>query len=391
MGCPAYAGRPRFDIGDIVREHRGAFEAKHPLSCEQRRVLTDIAQCRTAALGGHRDVCISCDYERVSYNSCRNRHCPKCQALAQEEWIANRREQMLDVGHFHLVFTLPEQLRPLAKFAPCLLYTALFSAAAETLSELAADRLKATLGVTMVLHTWRRDLCFHPHVHAIVTGGGLGYDGKWVACSGKFLFPVLVMGELLRSKVMAKLRRWHADGEFEDFDEFRDPQGFDRLMSRLANKRWNVYAKEPFGKSKHVLEYLGRYTHRVGISNSRLLDVTPDQITFATKGGAVTSVSPIVFLARFVQHVLPDGFHKIRHYGLYAGGAEAKRRAARTLFGQPTPRTPKPRTVVQLLLAVTGRDITRCPRCGGDVVTFGIAPERPHSPSARAPPPPRAA
>jgi hypothetical protein len=388
MACPASdAGRPRFDIGEIVREHRAALEAAYRLSREQRRVLTNIAQCRTAALGGHLDVCPRCAYERPAYNSCRDRHCPKCQALAQEEWIAKRREQQLDVGHFHVVFTLPSELRTLAKFAPETVYGALFSAAAETLRELADDRMGATLGTTMVLHTWTRDLRFHPHVHAIVTAGGLTHQtNTWTPVAGKYLFPVQVMGALLRGKMMAALRSHHAKGRFRSFDDFADPQGFDALMIRLASKPWNVYAKEPFRKSQHVLDYLGRYTHRVGIANSRLLDVSAERVTFRTKGDAVASLTPVEFLRRLVQHVLPDRFHKIRHYGLYAGGASDKRARAHSLLHTTAPATAEPLAFAEKLLALTGRDIASCPRCGTRLEHRPLPP-----PDARAPPVRRAA
>jgi Putative transposase/Transposase zinc-binding domain len=378
---PATAGRPRFDIGEIVRRHRAALESVHRLNRAQRRVLTDVAQCRTAALGGHLDACLSCGYEHPAYNSCRNRHCPKCQALSQEEWIAKRSEQLLDVGHFHVVFTLPAQLRSLAKFASELLYDAIFAAAAGTLRRLGEEQLGITLGVTMVLHTWTRDLRFHPHVHAIVTAGGLTHDGRWVACNGRFLFPVHAMGKIFRGKMMDRLRRDYASGRFARFDAFQDPQGFDVLMAKIAKLDWNVYAKAPFAKSQHVLSYLGRYTHRVGIANSRLLAVSPEAVTFRTKGDGVASVTPVEFLRRFVQHVLPDGFHKIRHYGLYASGAHANREVARALLGQATQVRRKRRTSAELLLDVTGRDVSGCPRCGAKLVRRPLPPTH-----ARAPP-----
>lgn len=384
MACPAKdAGRPRFDIAAIVREHRRALEDEHPLSPQQRRVLTHIEQCRTAALGGHLDVCPSCDYERPAYNSCRDRHCPKCQALAQEKWLAERRRHMLDVGHFHVVFTLPSELRKLARFLPTRIYGALFAAASETLAELAHDRLGATLGSTMVLHTWTRDLRFHPHVHAIVSAGGLALDGAtWVSCGGRFLFPVQVMGALLRGKMMATLRRLHAQGRLKNFDDFNDPQGFDALMTRLAKKSWNVYAKAPFRKSQHVLDYLGRYTHRVGIANSRLLDVSSKLVTFFTKNGGVATLSPVQFLKRFLLHVLPARFHKIRHIGLYASGMTVQRAAALALLETPlnpdtTPNTPK--TLAEKVLELTGRDISRCPCCGALLLSRPL-------PDARGPP-----
>lgn len=373
---PANAMRTRFDIGDIVRTHRGALDAAHPLGHAQRRVLTDMAQCRTAALGGHVDLCVECGFEQPAYNSCRNRHCPKCQALPQENWIAKRREIMLDIGHFHIVFTLPSQLRPLAKFAPELVYNTLISAAAETLRELAADNRRVKLGITMVLHTWTRALEFHPHVHALVTAGGLADDGtNWVHCRGKYLFSIKVMGKLLRGKVMAALRNAHAEGRFAGFQAFLDPLGFELLMIKIAKLDWNVYAKAPFKKSQHVLDYLGRYTHRVGIANSRLLAVSRDAVTFRTKGDGVLTLAPIEFLRRFVQHVLPDRFHKIRHYGLYAGGAGAILLVARKLVGGLASAGARPRTFIELLLALTGVDISSCPQCRADLLHRPL-PER---------------
>jgi hypothetical protein len=364
MASPAEAGRTRFDIGEIVREHREALEAVQRLSPAQRRVLTNIAQCRTAALGGHLDVCPECDYERPAYNSCRDRHCPKCQALAQEAWIAARSEQLLDVGHFHVVFTVPSQLRPLAKFAPSAVYGALFKAASETLRDLADTKLDATLGVTMVLHTWTRELLFHPHVHAIVTAGGLAHDGATWVPRPKYLFPVRMMGTLLRGKMMAALRDAYLRGAFTGFGAFEDPQGFDAMLARIPKKGWNVHTKAPFRKSQHVLSYLGRYTHRVGIANSRLIDVGVDRVSFRTRGDAVTTIAPVVFLQRLVQHVLPEGFHKIRHYGLYAGAAHVKRLVSRNLCGPLPARPLETRTLAEVLLDLTGRDIAHCPHCG---------------------------
>lgn len=320
----------RFDLADIVRAHRAELEATRALSPAQRRALTDIGQCRTAALGGHLDRCDACGYEHPSYNSCRNRHCPKCQALAQERWIAEQRSRMLEGRYFHVVFTLPSELRALAAFSPRIVYDALFRAAGRVLLELGESRLGATIGATLVLHTWTRALAFHPHVHAIVTGGGLALDGTaWVSGSRAFLFPLKVMARLLRGKMIDALREAHARGAFVGFDDFLDPEGFDRLVRTLWKLHWIVYAKPAFASGHYVLEYLGRYTHRVALSNSRLLDVTPHQITFRTKGDGTETLPPVELLRRFVQHVLPDGFHKIRHVGLHASGD--KRRRAREL------------------------------------------------------------
>lgn len=370
--CPARAGRATYDLGAIVRAHRAQLEAAHPLTSGQRRVLTDLAQCRTAALGGHLDVCHGCGYERPSYNSCRNRHCPKCQVLAAEAWIDKRRERLLDVGHFHVVFTLPAELRPLAKHAPEVVYDALFRAAAHTLLELAQERFGATLGATLVLHTWTRDLRFHPHVHAIVTAGGLSLDGQRFHPRPRYLFPVKTMGRRLRGKMLHALGRAHAAGAFVAFAAFQDPAAFGRLVARLAKLSWNVYAKAPFKKSEHVLTYLGRYTHRVGIANSRLLDVTDEHVVFRTKGAGIETLTPVAFLWRFVQHVLPDGFHKIRHVGLYA--SRERLALARAQLSMPAV-VPRPRLPwEQRLLATTGRDVRRCPVCDAPLVQLALPP-----------------
>jgi hypothetical protein len=359
---PAHAGRARFDIGDIVRAHRAQLEAQHPLTPAQKRVLTDIAQCRTAVLGGHVDHCPSCGYEHPSYNSCRNRHCPKCQALAQEHWIEQRRERLLDVGHFHVVFTLPAELRPLARRAPDVVFDALFLAATDTLLELGDSRLRARLGATLVLHTWTRKLTFHPHVHAIVTAGGLSLDGqRFRHLRRDFLFHVEVMGRLLRGKVLHILSEAYAAGLFAHVHLFDDPAAFGRLVAKVSKLRWNVYAKAPFKKSQHVVAYLGRYTHRVGIANSRLLDVTPERVVFRTRGSGTEALPPVDFLARFVQHVLPEGFHKIRHIGLYA--SPSKLAVARERLGMAPLRTRRRPSYEQKLLELTGRDVRLCPLC----------------------------
>ncbi|HEY6878243.1 MAG TPA: IS91 family transposase [Polyangiales bacterium] len=361
--CPARAGWPHFDIAEIVRQHRAELEAEHWLSVTERRVLTAIARCRTAALGGHVEVCRSCGHEQPAYNSCRNRHCPKCQCLAQERWIGARSERLLPVRHFHVVFTLPSALRALCRRWPRVLFEALFRCASETLLELGQSRLGATLGVTMVLHTWTRDLRFHPHVHAIVTAGGLGHEGDWRHVR-EYLFPVVVMGQLMRGKMLDRLRQIHRRGGCEH----EDPQAFERLLVRLAQTSWLVYAKRPFRRIEHVLGYLGRYTHRVAISNGRLVSITADTVTFRTKEGKTHAVAPVEFLRRFVQHVLPDGFKKIRHYGLYAGSGGAKLEHARSRLTADSARPPvhpPARTWQELLRELTGRDIERCPRCGG--------------------------
>jgi len=305
--------------------------------------------------------------------------------LRQDKWIAARSERLLPVQHFHVVFTLPSELRALSRRFPQEVFAALFSAAHETLLELGETRLHARLGVTMLLHTWTRELLFHPHVHALVTAGGLALDGScWSPCNRKYLFAVQVMGSLLRGKMLARLRALHKQAVFNRFTDFEDPEGFERLMGKLAShKRWIVYAKQPFQHAEHVLKYLGRYTHRVGISNSRLLNVTKDAVTFRTKNSKSVTITPVQFLKRFVQHVLPDSFHKIRHYGLYAGSCDKTRRFAQQRLAPNKEKLPcqTPSCWPEHLRELTGRDIQRCPLCNG-LIEHRPLPAR----SGRAPP-----
>ena len=356
MGHP----RPRYDIADIVRAHRAGLEARQFLSRGQKRVLTAISRCRTAALGGHLEVCTGCGREHPVYNSCRNRHCPKCQALAQQKWIDARSERILNVPHFHLVLTPPSELRPLAKRHPAEVYAALFRATSELLLELGRTRMKATLGLTLVLHTWTRDLRFHPHVHVLATAGGLSLGGKRFVHSRKdYLFPVEVMGRLLRGKVLDALRRLHGKGGLPELGK----RAFGHLMASLAaHKCWVVYSKAPFRRSQHVLSYLGRYTHRVGIANARLLEIGPGHVTFRTKGKGTATLHPVDFLGRFIQHVLPDSFHKIRHAGLYASPSLLEQ--ARALLPIRTATTTP---------APSNDDPIRCPHCGALIQRIRLA------------------
>jgi hypothetical protein len=350
----------RFDIADIVRAHRTELEASRWVNTRQRRALTDIAQCRTEALGGHLEQCTACNYQQPVYHSCRNRHCPKCQALAQEKWIEQQRQRMLDVKHFHVVFTLPAELRSLATFAPRVVYDAMFRVVGRTLLEFGQSNLDATLGATLVLHTWTRDLRYHPHIHAIVTAGGLSLDGKrFLQCHPTFLFPVAALAKVFRAKLIDILWKAYRSSQFDGYSSFDDPEGFPRLVRRLP-RAWVVYAKPSFDRGEHVLQYLGRYTHRVGIANSRLIDVTDDAVTFRTKNGNTTTLHPIEFLRRFICHILPDGFHKIRHVGLNI--SVDKRDAASAALAQASlPQQEK--TWQQRLVELTGRDVCHCPRC----------------------------
>jgi hypothetical protein len=364
------------EIADIVRVHGAAFRRTHVLSPEQHAVLTAVERCRTPELGGHLDRCVHCGHEQPSYNSCRNRHCPKCQALRQAKWIDGRAKRVLPVHYFHVVFTLPSELRPLAARHGERIYDLLFDSASATLLELGRDqaRLGAQLGVTMVLHTWKKDLQLHPHVHVIVTGGGLSPDGtRWIPARRNHLFPVMVMGALFRGKFLAALREAHQHGKlpFDDGTAPVDPEAFARLENRLYKKRWVVYAKRPFGGAEQVIRYLGRYTHRVGISNQRLVSMDARGVTFRTRGDGTVTVTPDEFLARFLRHVLPKGFIKIRHYGLMASGnATTKLETARRLLGgkrveaTSTETADAPEDWRSVLSRLTGVDASRCPICG---------------------------
>lgn len=369
----ARPGAPRFELAEIVRAHRAALERSTHLSAAQRRVLTDIAQCRTAVLGGHLDVCERCGYEHPSYNSCRNRHCPKCQALAQERWIEQQHRRLLDQPHFHVVFTLPAELRSLAAFAPTVIYALLFECAGATLRDFGRSRLAAVIGATLVLHTWDKQLRYHPHVHAIVTAGGLRSDGGWIPTRQDFLFPVVAMSRVFRGKMRASLRRAYRAGEFRAFDDFRDPEAFDHLHRSLGRVKWYVYAKRSFARARLVVKYLGRYTHRVALSNSRIVALCGDRVTIRTRGDGRAAMSCTELLRRFVRHVLPKRFHKIRHFGLYAGCKLVER--TRCLL--PAHRSLIP--FAERLRLLTGHDITRCPRCGSRVLSRAL-------PNARGPP-----
>jgi len=350
--------RPRFDIADIVRLHRSALEARYSLNRQQRRVLTAMGQCRTAALGGHKEVCEHGDFEQISYNSCRDRHCPKCQALAQERWLAKETQRLLDLSHFHLVFTLPAELRFLAKQYPAKFYGAFFRAVTQTLLKLFRTRLKATPGLMLVLHTWTRELSFHPHLHVLATAGGLALDGSGIVPSGrKYLFPIGMMGKVFRAKML------HALGALQKKDAFPGlpKELYAVRMAAVSAMPWVVYAKKPFRHSSHVVAYLARYTHRVGIANSRIQEVGQERVTFATKQGRTITLPPVEFLHRLIQHVLPKGFRKIRHAGLYGSvrtGGLLER--ARSFVGAC--KRPKKETADLERLEQAART---CPKCGG--------------------------
>jgi hypothetical protein len=286
--------RPRFEVADVVREHGARYRAERPVSAAQHKVMGHLEVCRSAALGGHEDVCADCGKVRYSYNSCRDRHCPKCLGIRREEWLAERLEKLLPVEHYHVVFTLPAELRALGLGNKALLYGLLFDAAAQTLNALAKDpgHLGAQLGFTAILHTWTQKLDFHPHLHCVVTAGGLAPDGRrWVRRRKAFLLPTPVLARLFRGKLLAKLQRAWKQGSLRlggSTAELEDPQCWAAFRDRLYRKDWVVYSKAPFGGTKQVFAYLGRYTHRVAISNHRIEDISGGRVRFAhrdRKGG----------------------------------------------------------------------------------------------------------
>jgi Putative transposase/Transposase zinc-binding domain len=376
----ATTARPALEVADVIRQHGTAFLKRYgsSLSATQRRALRDLASCRTAALGGHVERCLDCGQERIAYNSCRNRHCPKCQALARAHWLDRQAEHLLPVEYHHVVFTLPAELGEIALAFPAVVYDLLLRSAAATLRAVAAGpkHLGAAIGMLLVLHTWGQNLHLHPHVHAVVTGGGLSCDAtgtidpvpRWRACRPGFFLPVRVLSRLFRGKFLAGLRAAIAAGTLG-----APPDGAS-WWSRLYAKEWVVYSKPPFGGPAQVLKYLARYTHRVAISNARLVELREGRITFRYKNYAdgqqskTMSLEAVEFLHRFVQHVLPKGFVKIRHYGLLANAQREERLAwCRRLLLVATVEVAA--TAVQAV-AIEPAQGRCCPHCGSQRLVY---------------------
>ena len=322
----------RLEVADVIREHREEFLELwgHTVSSQQRKALRDIAACRTAALGGHVEECDQCAHRLIAYNSCRNRHCPKCQSTARDQWLAERAKELLPVPYCHVVFTIPEQLAPLALQNQRVCYGLMFRAVSETLQQIAADsrHLGAKIGVLAVLHTWSQNLMHHPHIHCVVPAGGLSPDGsRWIPCRPKFFLPVRVLSRLFRGKLLAWLRQAFAEGRLKFFGQLADlaePARFHAWLRKSKKTEWVVYAKPPFGGPEHVLKYLARYTHRVAISSGRLLSLDNGRVTFRWRdsrhGNQTKSMTleAVEFIRRFLLHILPSGFMKIRHFGFLA-------------------------------------------------------------------------
>jgi len=381
---------PALEVADIFRRHGEVFRqarAGH-LGGIERRIMGAITACRTAVLGGHVEQCDDCGATRIAYNSCRNRHCPKCQGLTQAQWLADRQAELLPVPYFHVVFTLPAPGGEIAFQNKSIVYAILFRTAAETLATIAANprHLGAKLGMTMVLHTWGQTLQHHPHVHCVVPGGGPSLDGtRWVACRPGFFLPVRVLSRLFRRLFLQELENAFAAGKlrfFSNLASLAEPQAFARRLGELRRLDWVVYAKPPFGSPEQVLAYLGRYTHRVAIANSRLLSLADGKVRFTWKDyrqGGITKVMTLdadEFIRRFLLHALPDGFHRIRHYGFLANGDRADNVALcqRLLDGRDTGACEPADNRSKGDRPLTAADFAICPHCGGTMRQIAAVP-----------------
>jgi hypothetical protein len=383
--------RPALEVADIFRDHGPAWRDANRghVSLDQMKVMTAIERCRTAALGGHVARCENdaCGHTVIAYNSCRNRHCPKCQGAAAREWLAAREAEVLPVGYFHVVYTLPAELRDVAYQNKRVIYDLLMKAAAETTLTIAADpkRLGARIGITAVLHTWGSALTHHPHVHMIVPGGGLSDDdSRWISSRSNFLVHVKVLARLFRGRLLAMLAKAHAEERLKFFNThagLADNRAFKRFLAPLRHIKWVVNCKDPFAGPQQVLRYLSRYTHRVAISNRRLLTADDGGVSSRWKDYRIEgpgrwktmTLTAHEFIRRFLIHVLPKGFHRIRHYGLFANGNRAVNFArARELLGA-APRVVEPEEET----AAAPRDQPRvlpspCPRCGGRMIVIEV-------------------
>ena len=376
-GTAVARGRSALELADIVRAHGDRYRLTHRLATVQSRALRAIATCRTAVLGGHQETCDRCGATRVAYNSCRNRHCPKCQTLRKERWLAARKTDLLPIPYFHVVFTLPHDLNALAQGNPRVIYTLLFRAAADTLLAFGRDprHLGGTIGITAILHTWGQTLTQHLHLHCLVTGGALSTDRtRWIRGRASFLFPVKALSTVFRAKYLAGLRRAFDDGVLTfaaGTASLADVRCVAAFLTHLRATPWVVYAKRPFAGPEPVLEYLGRYTHRVALSNDRLVDHRDGQVRFRWKDYAdhnrakVMTLEADEFLRRFLLHVVPRGFMRIRHFGLLANRTRrATLPPCRALLGQPPPADAPVESVAALVQRLTGIDLTGCPVCG---------------------------
>ena len=379
---------PVLEVAEVFRRHGDVYRQVHAghLGRTEVRVMSAITACRTAALGGHTEACGDCGLVRIAYNSCRNRHCPKCQGLARAEWLADRQAELLPVPYFHVVFTVPTAVAAIAFQNKARVYAILFRAAAETLRTIAADprHLGAEIGLVAVLHSWGQNLLHHPHVHCLVPGGGLSPDGtRWISCRPGFFLPVRVLSRLFR-----RLFLEHLQAEFEHLTfvgtqaAMADRSAFNRSLAELRRIDWVVFAKRPFAGPEQVLAYLGRYTHRVAIANSRLVTLAGDEVSFRWRDYRhhdkikMMTLAADEFIRRFLLHTLPDGFHRIRHYGFLANGHRAAKLAlCRHLLEAPTSAPTAPAADYrERYRQLTGRSLDICPVCGGRLIPLGLLP-----------------
>lgn len=384
--------RPVLEVADIFRRHGPAYRQAHAdrLGGSERRVMAAIEACRTPALSGHVEHCADCGFVRHAYNSCRDRHCPKCQGLARADWLEARQAELLPVPYFHVVFTVPAPVADLAFHNKAAVYAILFHAATEALRDVAGDPryLGAETGAIAVLHTWGQALHHHPHLHCIVPGGGISPDRtRWVACPPGFFLPVRVLSRRFRDVFVRQLRTAFADGDLRfpgALAALADPAAFAVHLDAVACIDWVVFAKPPFAGPEQVLGYLGRYTHRVAIANSRLVGFADGQVSFTWKDYRQAGKTRVMtlpadeFIRRFLQHTVPDGFHRIRHIGFLANGHRGEKLAlCRKLLAAPLPEPVPPRRWQDRLRDLTGEDIDACPCCGGRMLTCGVIPPQP--------------
>ncbi len=360
------------ELQDIFIEHGEAYLNSHRLLSWQFKAIYAVSNCRTSTLGGHLDRCDRCDYLQISYNSCRNRNCPKCQTLNKERWIEARKEDLLDTGYFHIVFTIPDSLNQVAYQNPQIVYNILFKAAAETLKELAADKkyLGAEIGFSQILHTWGQNLMHHPHIHCIIPGGGLSPDGRWVNSRKKFFIPVKVIAKKFKGKFLSYLKKVPLES-YGSRESLKSGSNLHHFFSSLYQKKWVVYCKPPFKNAGYVVEYLGRYTHRVAITNNRILKLENGIVTFKWRDYKENNKQKTMtlaveeFIRRFLIHVLPTGYTKIRHYGfLSPRNKSTKLLLCKKLTFTAIPVPKEKKSAVELIIKLTGKDITICPRCG---------------------------
>ncbi len=384
-------------LAEVLRRHGPAYLAAHPLSVAKAKIWRAILACRTAALGGHVQTCQACGTTRHLYHSCRNRHCPRCQTRAKEAWLAARRREVLPVPYFHLVFTLPHDLNALIAQCPRALYEMLFAAVSATLTEFAANPrwLGGTAAFTLMLHTWKQDLARHVHLHALMPGGALKADGQWVAAKRGFLFPNTALSRVFRGKFVAALKAARQDGKLRAGEASLAEAPWGALLTRLYEHDWVVYAKHSLGGPAQVLEYLGRYTHRVAVSNERILGMDGDTVRLRVRDSAhgnrrrTLRLPAHTFIERFLLHVLPKGFKRIRHYGLLGpAGKTTKLAQARAALSAPIPDPVLVESVQAFMLRIDRLQWLRCAHCGigSFVPTAPIAPQPARVPPLRGPP-----